>query len=92
MPQLNGLDTTREIKTRCPVIRVIVLALEPHHHSLALQAGADACVLKGIRSEELLRVIAQLGFEVASVWPFGASKQPGAPVVFDAAAPACRHP
>ena len=71
MPQLNGLDTTREIKTRCPVIRVIVLALEPHHHSLALQAGADACVLKGIRSEELLRVIAQLGFEVASVWPFG---------------------
>ena len=71
MPQLNGLDTAREIKVRCPVARVIILILEPHHHSLALQAGADACVLKGIRSEELLHVIAQLGFEVASVWPFG---------------------
>ena len=86
MPQLNGLDTIRELKLRCPLIRVIILAIEPHHQNLALQTGADACVLKGIHSEELLRVIAPVGFEVASVWPFEHGSSQAAPVVFDAAA------
>ena len=64
MPHLDGLDTTRAIKLRWPVIRVILLALEPHHHPLAAQAGADACVLKGVPVHELLEAVARIGFDV----------------------------
>ncbi len=64
MPHLDGLATTRAIKARWPVVRVIILALEPHHHALAAQAGADACVLKGVPFHELLQAVAQVGFDV----------------------------
>lgn len=64
MPHLDGLATTQTIKTRWPLIRVIILALEPHHHFLAAQAGADACVLKGVPFHELLEAIARVGFDV----------------------------
>lgn len=64
MPQLDGLTTTRAIKARWPMIRVIILALETHHHSEAALAGADACVLKGTPFHELIDTIAHVGFDV----------------------------
>ena len=64
MPQLDGLTTTRAIKARWPMIRVIILALESHHHSEAALAGADACVLKGTPFHELIDTIAHVGFDV----------------------------
>lgn len=64
MPQLDGLDTTRAIKADWPEIRVIILALHAHHHALALQAGADACIFKGNPVDELLQAIGLVGFEI----------------------------
>lgn len=65
MPQVSGLDATKEIKSRWPHIRVIILMLESHHRALAESAGADACLFKGVPFEELLDAVAQLGFEVS---------------------------
>lgn len=67
MPQVNGMHATRMVKAGWPAVRVIILALDPNHLPMALQAGADACILKGFPSEELLRTIAMIGFEVASI-------------------------
>lgn len=74
MPQVNGLDATRAIKAGWPHVRVIVMVLEPHHRFQALQAGADACVMKGFPSQELLDAIELIGFEVAS-WRHRVSTQ-----------------
>lgn len=65
MPQVNGIDATRTIKSGWPEVRVIVIIIEPHHRQLALQAGADACILRGGPSEQLLYAIALIGFEVS---------------------------
>lgn len=66
MPQVSGIDATRAIKSGWPHIRVIIMTLEPHHRHLALHAGADACIFKGVSSEQLLQAIALIGFEVTS--------------------------
>lgn len=67
MPQVGGLDATTVIKSRWPSIRVIVLVLEHHHRAKAADAGADACLFKGVSFEDLLDTVAQLGFEVSIV-------------------------
>lgn len=66
MPQVNGLDATRLVKSSWPAVRIIILALHPDHLHPALQTGADACILKGFPSTELLRTIAKIGFDVAA--------------------------
>ena len=67
MPQVNGLQATSEIKSRWPSIRVIILVLEHHHRAKAADAGADACLFKGVSFEDLLATVAQLGFDVSAV-------------------------
>ncbi len=57
MPELDGLEATRQIKARWPGIRVIVLSMYPEYRSEALAAGADAFLVKGDPPEELLRLI-----------------------------------
>lgn len=66
MPQVNGIEATRAIKSGWPDTHVIIMTLEPHHRHLALGAGADACILKGVSSEQLLSIIDQIGFDTAS--------------------------
>jgi len=57
MAGMDGLEATREIKARWAGIRVVVLTMYPAYHGQALAAGADAFILKGCPSYELLDAI-----------------------------------
>jgi DNA-binding NarL/FixJ family response regulator len=57
MPVMDGLEATRLIKNRWPEVRVVVLTMYPTYRAKALAAGADAFLVKGCRSEELLEAI-----------------------------------
>jgi two-component system response regulator NreC len=55
MPNLNGIEATRQIKTELPEIEVIVLSMHATRNYVAqvLQAGASAYLLKDSAFEEL---------------------------------------
>jgi DNA-binding NarL/FixJ family response regulator len=55
--EMSGTAASREIKLCWPEVRVIMLAMDPSQRNPALQAGADACVLKGGASGELLDAV-----------------------------------
>ena len=57
MPGMDGLAATRIIKERWPQVRVVILTMYPVHHQEALNAGADAFLVKGCSTEELLTAI-----------------------------------
>jgi DNA-binding NarL/FixJ family response regulator len=57
MPELDGLEATRQIKARWPGTKVIVHSMYPEYRSEALAAGADAFIVKGDPPDELLRLI-----------------------------------
>lgn len=57
MPVIDGLEATRLIKRRWPEVRVVVLTMYPAFRAEALAAGADAFLVKGCPSEELLKAI-----------------------------------
>jgi DNA-binding NarL/FixJ family response regulator len=60
MPEVNGLEATRQIKARWPQVKVIVLSMYIEHRDEALAAGADAFVGKGEASDALLGIVAAL--------------------------------
>jgi DNA-binding NarL/FixJ family response regulator len=53
MPVMDGVEATRQIKTRWPAIKVIVLTVQSTRRAEALAAGADVFLLKGNGPEEL---------------------------------------
>lgn len=53
MPLMDGLQATRLIKSRWPEIQVIALTIYPAYRAEALQAGADAFLIKGCPAETL---------------------------------------
>jgi DNA-binding NarL/FixJ family response regulator len=59
MPLLNGLDAAREIKRRCPEIKLIVLTMSESGDlaAEAFRAGASAYVLKRSAPSELVSAI-----------------------------------
>ena len=57
MPHVDGIQATREIKARWPEIWVVALVLDSSQRDSALEAGADAWVLKGYSSEDLLSAL-----------------------------------
>jgi DNA-binding NarL/FixJ family response regulator len=57
----DGVQATRAVKAGWPGVKVIVLTLYPSYRSDALDAGADAFLLKGRRSQELLDAVRTLG-------------------------------
>ena len=57
MPGMDGLAATRLIKARWPHIRVILLTLYADERQQALATPADAFLVKGCPSEELLRTL-----------------------------------
>ncbi len=59
MPVMDGLDATRLIKTRWPRVIVVILTMYPMHHQEALSAGADAFLVKGCSTDELLGAICE---------------------------------
>lgn len=59
MPNLNGLDATRQIRRRFPDVQVVILTMHERRQYLTqiLQAGAIGCVLKRSAGIELLSAI-----------------------------------
>lgn len=57
MPGMDGLKATRLIKENWPQVRVIVLTMYPEQRVSALDAGADAFLLKGCLAETLIETI-----------------------------------
>jgi two-component system response regulator NreC len=59
MPGISGLDATREINTRFPDVRVLILTMHDRDDYLfeALRAGASGYVLKGADVQELLAAV-----------------------------------
>ena len=60
MPQLNGIDATRQILKRLPDTRVLILSMQSAdaYVARALQAGAKGYLLKDSAGKDLLRAIA----------------------------------
>jgi DNA-binding NarL/FixJ family response regulator len=59
MPEVTGVEATRQIKARFPQVRVLVLTAyddDPYVFAL-LQAGADGYVLKTASGDELVRAV-----------------------------------
>jgi DNA-binding NarL/FixJ family response regulator len=59
MPGGSGIEATREIVSRCPGTRVLVLTLSEDDESIqqALRAGSRGYLLKGASQEEIVRGI-----------------------------------
>lgn len=59
MPQLNGVEATRQIRRQNPATKVIVLSMHPDRHIVreALKAGAVGYVLKSYMFDELERAL-----------------------------------
>jgi DNA-binding NarL/FixJ family response regulator len=74
MPNLDGLETTRIIKTRWPEITVVVLSVCASHRAGALSAGADAFLVKGCPTAELISVLSRCLQAVAEARPAPASR------------------
>ena len=63
MPQLNGIDAIRQIKTRRSDAKIVVLSMHRDTQLVvdALRAGALGYVLKVSPGEELIQAITQVG-------------------------------
>jgi CheY-like chemotaxis protein len=60
MPEVDGLEATRQIKARWPKVKVVVLSMYVENQDEALAAGADAFVGKGEATDALLGVLAAI--------------------------------
>lgn len=63
MPELDGLEATRRIKSRHPEIRIIILSLHAPCAREALAAGADEFVSKGENPQHLLDAVTRLAVQ-----------------------------
>jgi DNA-binding NarL/FixJ family response regulator len=59
LPDVNGIDATRQISEQCPATAVLVLTMASDDDSVfaAVRAGARGYLLKGVDENELLRVM-----------------------------------
>lgn len=57
MPGLDGTAAIRTVKSRWPEVRIVVLTMYATDRSAALEAGADAFLLKGCPTDELLAAV-----------------------------------
>lgn len=66
MPGMGGLQATRLIKTRWPLVKVVVLTMYCEYEAEAMAAGADAFVAKGEPADCLLATLSA----VTASWPY----------------------
>ncbi len=57
MPVMDGLQATQLIKSRLPQVRVVALTMDVTCRAAALEAGADAFLVKGCPVEDLRKAI-----------------------------------
>jgi len=62
MPELNGIEATRQIVRRVPDLRVLILSMHATEAYIvqALQAGATGYLLKDSADTELIRAVAEV--------------------------------
>jgi RNA polymerase sigma factor (sigma-70 family) len=62
MPQLNGIEATRQITENCPTTRVVILSMyaTQEHIFRALQAGARGYLLKESAGIEVVRAVREI--------------------------------
>jgi DNA-binding NarL/FixJ family response regulator len=62
MPNMNGIEATREIKKVCPDVKIMMLTSfsDQDHVIPAIEAGASGYQLKDIEPDELVRTIFHL--------------------------------
>jgi len=62
MPNLNGLEATRQIKANCPTIAVLVLTVHSDNEHVAgiLQAGAGGYLTKSVYGDEVIHAVRAL--------------------------------
>jgi two-component system, NarL family, response regulator NreC len=67
MPQMNGIDATREIRRIAPGTKIIILTMHENRQIVfaAQHAGADAVITKRMASESLINAIERL-FDVTA--------------------------
>jgi len=63
MPMMDGLEATRLIKARWPRVHVIIFTMYPSYEDSAMANGADAFLVKGCRSTELLATISEQAYK-----------------------------
>lgn len=63
LPDIDGVELTRELKLLFPALRVIVLSVfeDPANVLAAICAGADGYLLKSVSSDELIAQLEQIG-------------------------------
>ena len=61
MPGMDGVETTRRIKELFPHIAVLFMAVHATHIHPALDAGADAYLMKDSTRRELVEAVRKLG-------------------------------
>ena len=59
MPELNGVEATRELATRAPSVGILVLTMSEDDGTVfaAVRAGARGYLVKGAEQEEIVRAI-----------------------------------
>ena len=57
MPVMDGLEATRQIKSKWPKVRVVALSMYAEYQQQVLAAGADESLLKGSPTEVLLSAV-----------------------------------
>jgi DNA-binding NarL/FixJ family response regulator len=63
MSDLDGEESTRRIKAQWPEVKVVALVMNWRQAEMALNAGADAWLLKGMSSVEVLDTFGALGLQ-----------------------------
>ncbi len=57
MPEMDGIQATRKIKAKFPDVKIIILTVRSASRIAALEAGADAFLIKGGATRELVDTI-----------------------------------
>ena len=66
MPEMDGIEATRQIKKRSSSVKILVLTVHTRYIDDALAAGADEFLLKDTGRKELCDAIKKLGERQAS--------------------------
>ncbi len=62
MPEIDGIELTKQIKREYPDIKVILLTLYDNEETLkrAFNSGAESCLLKNTSKKELINIISKV--------------------------------
>jgi DNA-binding NarL/FixJ family response regulator len=60
MPEMDGIQATQKIKAKFPNVKIIILTVRSTSRAAALEAGADAFLIKGGATRELVDTIFSL--------------------------------